>query len=73
MANQLRLLLAEYGFIIPIGIRRLQQQLPEFIEDASNDLTFTLRRLLSALREDMQALNERVTSLDKEIAALSSQ
>lgn len=33
----------------------------------------TLRRLFSSLREDMQALNERATCLDKEIAALSSQ
>ncbi|WP_049596282.1 IS110 family transposase, partial [Yersinia aldovae] len=73
LANQLRSLLAEYGLIIPVGIQRLQQQLPELIEDASNNLTFTLRRLLSSLREDMQALNERVTYLDKEIAALSSQ
>lgn len=69
MANQLRSLLAEYGFTIPVGILRLQQQLPELIEDASNSLTFTLRRLLSSLREDMQALNERITSLDNEIAA----
>ncbi|WP_049596279.1 IS110 family transposase, partial [Yersinia aldovae] len=72
LANQLRSLLAENGLILPVGIQRLQQQLPELIEDASNDLTFTLRRLLSLLREDMQALNERVTYLDKEIAALSS-
>lgn len=43
LANQLRALLAEYGLIIPIGIQRLQQQLSEFIEDGSNDLTFTLR------------------------------
>lgn len=68
LVNQLRALLAEYGLIIPIGIQRLQQQLSEFIEDGSNDLTFTLRRLRSSLREDMQALNERVTYLDKEIA-----
>ncbi len=59
LANQLRSLLAEYGLIIPIGIQRLEQQLPEFIEDASNDLTFTLRRLLNSLQEDMQVLNER--------------
>ncbi|WP_301280357.1 hypothetical protein [Yersinia frederiksenii] len=45
LANQFRSLLAEYGLIIPVGIQRLQQQLPELIEDASNDLTFTLRRL----------------------------
>ncbi|WP_134707090.1 IS110 family transposase [Rahnella sp. CJA17(1/100)] len=73
LANQLRSLLAEYGLIIPVGIQCLQQNLPELMEDASNELTFTVRRLLSTLREDMQALNERVTGLDKEIAALSSQ
>lgn len=72
LANQLRSLIAEYGPIIPVGIQRLQQ-LPEFIEDASNDLTFMLLRLLNSLREDMQIPNEHVTSLDKEITALSSQ
>lgn len=72
LANQHRSLLAEYGFTIPVGIIRLQQQPPELIEDASNSLTFTLRRLLSSLLADMQALNERVASLDSEIAALSS-
>ncbi|MEJ5074901.1 hypothetical protein WH357_21630 [Enterobacter ludwigii] len=35
------------------------QHLPEFIEYASNDLIFTLRRLISSLWENMQALNER--------------
>ncbi|WP_347291974.1 hypothetical protein [Kluyvera georgiana] len=35
--------------IIPVGILRFQQQLPELIEDASNSLPLTLRRLLSSL------------------------
>ena len=73
LANQLRSLLAEYGIIIPVGIQRLQQQLPDLIEDASNSITFTLRRLLSALREDMLALNDRITGLGSEITALSAQ
>ncbi|MDM3354928.1 hypothetical protein [Citrobacter sp. Cb004] len=66
-------LLAEYGVTIPVGIQQLRQQLPELIEDASNNLTFTLCHLLSSLRADIQALNERIASLDSEIAALSSQ
>jgi len=52
LANQVRSLLTEYGFAIPVGILLLQQRLPELIEDASNNLTFTLRRLLSSLEED---------------------
>lgn len=68
-ANQLRSQLAEYSLTIPVGILRL----PELIEDTSNCLTFTLRRLLSSQRENMQALTERITTLDNEIAALSSQ
>lgn len=73
LANQLRALLAETDLIIPVGIQHLQQQLLELIEDATNNLTSTLRRLLYVLWEDMQALNERIIYLDREIAALSSQ
>ena len=73
LANQLRALLAEYGVIIPAGLQRLQQQLPEVLEDGDNTITFTLRRLLSLLREDMQMLTERIDVLDKELAELSSQ
>lgn len=73
LANQLRALLAEYGVIIPAGLQRLQQQRPEVLEDGDNTITFTLRRLLSLLREDMQMLTERIDVLDKELAELSSQ
>ncbi|MCD9672811.1 IS110 family transposase [Klebsiella variicola] len=73
LVGQRRSLLAEYGVTIPVGIQHLQQQLPELIEDASNNLTFTLRHLLSSLRANMQTLNELVASLDSDIAALSSQ
>jgi len=57
--------LAEFGLIIPIGIQHLQQKLPELIADATNGLTFTIRRLLYVFLEDMQALNERGIYLDR--------
>nr|WP_274519029.1 IS110 family transposase [Trabulsiella odontotermitis] len=51
LVGQHRSLLAEYGVPLPAGILLLQQQLPGVIEDAPNELTFTLRRLLYSLRE----------------------
>ena len=62
-----------YTLGYPAGLQRLQQQLPEVLEDGDNTITFTLRRLLSLLREDMQMLTERIDVLDKELAELSSQ
>ena len=73
LANQLRSLLAECDFVIPVGIQRLRQQLPELIKDPSINLTFILRRLLCVLRLDMQAINERISSLEREITVLSFQ
>lgn len=46
-ANQLRSLFAENGLILPVGLRRLWQPLPELMEDASENSTCTLRRSLS--------------------------
>lgn len=58
LANQPRVLLAEYGVIIPAWLQRLQQQRPEVCEDGKNTITFMLCRLLSQLREDMQMITE---------------
>ena len=35
-ANQIRGLLSEFGVVIPKGVRQLEQQLPEILEDAEN-------------------------------------
>ncbi|PHM72085.1 transposase [Xenorhabdus kozodoii] len=73
LANQIRAFLAEQGVIVPIGIQKLQQHLPEILEEESYDLSSVLRRLLHTLGEELRSLNIRIHEVDDEIAALSRQ
>ncbi|WP_340618444.1 IS110 family transposase [Xenorhabdus entomophaga] len=73
LANQIRAFLAEQGAIVPIGIQKLQQHLPEILEEESYDLSTVLRRLLHTLGEELRSLNIRIHEVDDEIAALSRQ
>src|SRR5476651_1822086 len=50
-ANQIRGLLSEFGLIIPQGIANLAKQVPELIEDASNELTGSFRLLVERLMD----------------------
>jgi transposase len=45
-ANQIRGLLGEFGQIVPQGIRNIYVQVPEVIEDASNELPVRVRLLV---------------------------
>ncbi|BET96787.1 IS110 family transposase [Xenorhabdus taiwanensis] len=73
LANQMRAFLAESGLIVPAGIQKLQQPLPDILEDDSTNLSFILRRLLQTLWEEMQHLNTGIHDMDNGIAALSRQ
>jgi transposase len=50
-ANQIRGFLAEFGLVMPVGIRSLERKLPEFLEDAENGLSGASRTLLARLFE----------------------
>lgn len=65
--NQIRGLLAEYGLVVGQRIETLRKALPDFLEDAEIVLTGEFRVLLEGLRQDLQALDERVKTLDKRI------
>jgi transposase len=67
LMNQLRGLLAEYGLIIPQGQAALRRLLPEFLEDAENELTPFTRLLCQELYEELMALNDRIKNCDKKI------
>jgi len=67
LINQLRGLLNEYGIVIPKGIAKAQQAIPEILEDADNGLTTSLRELLHRQYRRYQSLREEVDWYDRQL------
>jgi transposase len=70
-ANQIRGLVTEYGLVAPKQLVALRAAIPCWLEDAENGLTSRFRTLLHGLWEDLIRLDERVTSLDADIALIA--
>lgn len=65
--NQLRGLLAEFGIVLPKGSASLNKQIPLILEDAENNLTPSVRRLVAHLKKLIDDLAVKVSALTKEI------
>lgn len=70
-ANQLRGLVAEYGLVAPRELAHLRRAVPIWLESADNGLSSRFRRLLSGLWQDLRALDDRVSELDREITVIA--
>lgn len=68
-ANQIRGLLAEFGLVVPKGLVHIAKQVPELIEDGSNELTGSLRRLVQRLLAHLKELDRQVDELELQIKA----
>lgn len=66
-ANQSRGLLAEFGIVVPQGIKQLQLQLPEILEDADKALPSLFRVQLSLLQHHIAYPFDVVATPDKQI------
>jgi transposase len=66
-ANQIRGLLAEYGFTIPQGIGHIAKRVPEIIEDGANELPGNFRLLIQRLVDHLKELDRQVGELELEI------
>jgi len=65
--NQIRGLLAEFGFVLPQGLTSLFKGLPQLIGDTCNGLTQSMRNLLQRLYLALQELDRQVEELEREI------
>jgi len=67
--NQIRGLLAEFGLVIPKGLRHLASYIPEILEDAENGLARMSRELFTRLLEHLRHLDTQVLALEAQIKA----
>lgn len=67
--NQIRGLLSEFGLIIPVGIVNIAKRVPELIEDASNELPGSFRRLIDRLMDHLKELDRQVGELEAQVLA----
>lgn len=73
LINQLRGILAEFGIIFPGGKAKIKQGLYSVLEDAENDLTYTLREALADKYSQFKQLDEQVAKLDRLIKQAGSE
>jgi transposase len=71
--NQMRGLLYELGIVIPKGIRYIEKQLPEILEDAENGLAQISRSLFARLFDHFRQLGNQVKELESQIKAWHKQ
>jgi transposase len=64
-ANQIRGLASEYGLVAPVGINKLREAIPIWLEDVENGLSSMFRILLNDLFSDLIELDGRVIKLDE--------
>jgi transposase len=65
VGNQIRGLLAEYGIVVAQGVSALKRALPQILEDAQNDLSGLLRRLLADQYARLGALQAQIAEYDR--------
>lgn len=69
--NQIRGLLGEFGLVVPQGIGRLRNQLPEILTRADNRLPELARQLLDDLLERLRHFDEQIQCYDVQIRELA--
>lgn len=68
---QMRAFCIEYGVAIRQGAGVFKLDLPRVVADEANDLTVTMRHLLTDLFEDFRRLELRIAAISREVEALA--
>jgi transposase len=73
LANQLRGVLGEYGFVVPQGIGHVRKAIPLIVEAADNGLSALCRGLLWDVYQRLCTLDAEITRYNARIAQLAAQ
>ena len=71
--NSLRGLLREFGHVIPQGIERVLPEVRLLVADADADIPDSLRPILFAACEEIDALTTRITLAERQLEALAEE
>jgi len=66
-ANQIRGLLAEFGLVVPQGIRSVYERVPRLVEEAEASLPGRFRHLVERLMQHLRELDRQVQELEGDI------
>ena len=69
---QMRAFCLEYGVAIHQGVGKFKLALPHVVSNEHNDLTPTMRRLLTNLFDDLKQLELRIAEVSREIEAIAA-
>ena len=69
---QMRAFCLEYGIAIHQGPGKFKVQLPRVLEEETNDLTGAMRSMLASLFEELKALEDRLSEINRQIEALAA-
>ncbi|MEI7065748.1 IS110 family transposase [Dickeya chrysanthemi] len=73
LINQIRGLGLEYGIAIPEGAHKIMTCLPDYLEDAENELTALSRQLFHEIWLELQDCRQRIKTLDVRLEQISTQ
>ncbi|MFE8118597.1 IS110 family RNA-guided transposase [Brenneria goodwinii] len=72
LINQIRGLGLEYGITIPEGPHKIALCLPDYLEDAKNELTAMSRQLFHELLQELREYQQRLKERDKRLEHIGS-
>lgn len=73
MINQIRGLLSEYGVVVAQTRGALKKAIPDILEDANNELTVVMRRIIHRLVDQWTYLDKEIEILENDLNALTKQ
>jgi transposase len=71
LINHLRAVLLERGITVAQGRRKLEKELSDILADEASALSPRMRELIGDMREEWQALDERITAFDDELVSVA--
>lgn len=73
LGNEMRGLLHEFGYVIPVGIKWVETSLLEYASDGENNLSADFRELLIEARSELKELTRKIKQYEQKLESISKE